>query len=465
MSKRKLLLVDDDTRMAPAISTLLGEQYEIVAVGMAKDAIAYLFKNSVHAAIVDIGLPDIDGLDLLKDIKKRRPDLPIVMLTGATDYRLAVESMRRGASDFVQKGTAEFAEELSMRLERAIANQEFIAENRNLQEKAVENSKKFQLIGETPSILKVIDSIQSVRDYDTSILITGEPGTGKENVARLLNEREGRARKFVEVNCAAISRELVESELFGHKKGAFTTAIADRKGKFLAADGGDLFLDEIGELPLEMQSKLLRALESRTVVPVGSETPVPFKARIICATNRDLKKEVALGRFREDLYYRLSAWPIQISPLRDRREDIPLLVTHLLEVLGFTGMRLSKKATEKLKAHDWPGNVRALRNCLERACIQARIDGLTIIEPAFLLLQNVRHVEIPMSSDRSSPFIPLSETDISAQSFAAHMERAEADYLTHGYNLAQQNKKKLADLLGCSRPRLSMRMSNLGIKH
>lgn len=463
MNKRKVLLVDDDPKMAQAIMTVLGDAYELAAVGTAKAAIGYLFHNQVSAALVDIGLPDIDGLDLLRDIKRRKPELPVVILTGQKDYRVAVESMRRGAADFVQKGTEEFAEELRARLERAIATQEYQQENQNLQEKAAENSKRYLLIGQSHAILKVGDSIHSVRDYDTSILITGEPGTGKENVARQLNERNGKARKFIEVNCAAIARELVESELFGHKKGAFTTAIAERKGKFLAADGGDLFLDEIGELPLEMQAKLLRALETRTVVPVGSETPVPFKARVICATNRDLKKEVAAGRFREDLYYRLSAWPIEIPPLRDRLEDIPLLANHLLEVLGFAGMRLTPKAIAKLKSHDWPGNVRALRNCLERACIEAAIEGTAVIEPGMLLLQHVRSVTTGGLESPASPFIPADEAGISDQSFTDHMKWAEVEYFKRSLGLIGKNKSKLAERLNRSRSKLSARINALGV--
>ena len=242
--------------------------------------------------------------------------------------------------------------------------------------------RRYEIVGHSPAILKLKSDILKLKGHPASVLITGESGVGKEMVAGSLSlqESDGLSRPFVAVNCAAISENLVESELFGHEKGAFTGAINKSKGKFLAAHGGDIFLDEIGEMPLAAQAKLLRVLQERVITPVGSTESIPMEVRVIAATNKDLKAEIQAGRFREDLYYRLSVVRFEVPPLRERREDIPALAEHFLKQFGADKMRLTDEAVHKLQAHSWRGNIRALRNCLERAWILARGEDHPVID-------------------------------------------------------------------------------------
>jgi transcriptional regulator with PAS, ATPase and Fis domain len=315
-----------------------------------------------------------------------------------------------------------------------------------------EENKKFEIIGSSPQVLKLKHQLIHLKGENTTVLINGESGTGKELIARALNtqDSESRLRPFISVNCAAIPENLAESELFGHEKGAFTGAVQKSAGKFVAANGGDIFLDEIGELSPSIQAKLLRVIQERVVVPVGSTKEIPINVRIIAATHRDLREEVVKGRFREDLYYRLSVITLESPPLRDRAEDIGLLVEHFLREMNSSHLKLSKEALKKLTTNLWSGNIRALKNCIERARVLAKMHETSIIDASHIQIDSINSgnkdsLQLPKG------LLPEKVTDVTKSSYSAFMDWAEKIYLQRAYFLSDHNKTLLSQFLGVTR--------------
>jgi DNA-binding NtrC family response regulator len=367
--KGRVLVVDDDREMCALLSSQLGRRdFEVTTHESAESALSCLDGNTFDAVVTDVRMRGLDGIELCDRLHQNRPDLPVLVITAFGDLDTAVAAIRAGAFDFLSKPIE--VEELEFRLERAIQHSRLAEEVKRLREGALETVE--ELVGESTAMRRLRELIARVAKADAPALIVGETGSGKELVARALH-RHGPSRDgpFVALNCAALPEHLLESELFGHARGAFTDARSSRSGLLLHANGGTLFLDEISELPLPLQPKLLRALQERRVRPVGSEKEVTFDARVIAATNRDLDSAVEKGRFREDLFFRLDVIRIEVPPLRARGSDVLLLAQHFLrdsaERTGKAVAGLSHGAAEKLLQYGWPGNVRELANCVERA--------------------------------------------------------------------------------------------------
>ncbi|MEI6129966.1 MAG: sigma-54 dependent transcriptional regulator, partial [Planctomycetota bacterium] len=370
----KVLIVDDQRAVREELAFALGyEGFATVEAGDGEAALAAVRAPEVTAVLLDVKLPGLDGLEVLSRMKELRPSLPVVMISGHGDIETAVLAVKRGAYDFLQKpfGT----DRVLVSIKNALQSAALAAENQQLK---LELLREFELHGESPLMIAVRALIQKVAPTDAQVLITGENGTGKELVARQVHaQSRRRAGPFVAVNCAAIPADLVESELFGHEKGAFTGATQARLGHFELAHGGTLFLDEVGDMPLPMQGKLLRALQERVVLRVGSTKEIPIDVRVLAATNQDLLTMVAKKEFREDLYYRLHVVRIHLPPLRDRLEDIELIAKHCLQQAihrnSIGKRKLTRGALDWLRQQRWPGNVRQLKNVIEGAAILA--DG------------------------------------------------------------------------------------------
>ncbi len=360
---RRILLVDDDPAVLRGVSGLLRDEgYRTETATTAAEAHEALSRDPPDAVVLDLGLPDERGLSLLARLPRPLP-APVVVLSGGATPSEAAEALKLGATDFVEKPPT--AERLLTALQNALALRDLEEERERLRE---ELAQPGNLIGESTAMAELRKLVARAGPSDSVVLVEGETGTGKERVARALHLGSGRKGRFVAVNCAAIPAQLLESELFGAEKGAFTGATARRIGRFEQAQGGTLLLDEIGELPLELQAKLLRVLEQREVERLGGAAPVRVDVRVVAATHRDLRKGVSEGRFREDLYYRLAVFPIQVPPLRQRPEDVvPLARAFAAELRGPQGeLRLTAQGERALRGHAWPGNVRELRNFVER---------------------------------------------------------------------------------------------------
>ena len=368
----KILIIEDEEPIRRVLVRILNEEdsnFEIHEASDGKKGLESISKEKFDLVLCDIKMPKIDGIELLQRTRKKNSSLPFIMLTGHGNIETAVESMKLGAYDFISKPPD--LNRLITSVRNALEKKELVTENKILRKKI---AKKYQIIGESKSIKTVYELIDKVAQSEARVLITGESGTGKELVAHQIHERSLRQESsFVEVNCAAIPAELIESELFGHIKGSFTSAVKDRQGKFEAANEGTLFLDEIGDMSLAAQAKVLRALEENKVQRVGSEKDITVDVRVIAATNKDLKKEIEKGSFREDLYHRLAVILIDVPTLSSRKEDIPLLVNHFLEIIckeqGIESKSFSKESINLLKDYNWSGNVRELRNVVERLII------------------------------------------------------------------------------------------------
>ena len=368
----KILIIEDEEPIRRVLVRILNEEdsnFKIHEASDGKKGLDSISKENFDLVLCDIKMPKIDGIELLQRTRKKNSSLPFIMLTGHGNIETAVESMKLGAYDFISKPPD--LNRLITSVRNALEKKELVTENKILRKKI---AKKYQIIGESKSIKTVYELIDKVAQSEARVLITGESGTGKELVAHQIHERSLRQESsFVEVNCAAIPAELIESELFGHIKGSFTSAVKDRQGKFEAANEGTLFLDEIGDMSLAAQAKVLRALEENKVQRVGSEKDITVDVRVIAATNKDLKKEIEKGSFREDLYHRLAVILIDVPTLSSRKDDIPLLVNHFLEIIckeqGIESKSFSKESINLLKDYNWSGNVRELRNVVERLII------------------------------------------------------------------------------------------------
>ncbi len=381
MKTPKVLVIEDDIQMLENYSRMLKRfGYECLLETTAESALKDLETSMPDIVLTDLRMPGSSGFDVISAVKQSNPDVPVVLITAYADIPTAVEAMKKGAYDVIAKPFT--SEQLEIVLERALRQKLLKDENRRLRERLKETTSA-ELIGKGPAMREVLGLIERISQTEANVLITGESGTGKEMVARLIHQKSPRADKpFIPVDCAAIPENLIESELFGYEKGAFTGATTGREGLFEAASKGTVFLDEVGELPLLLQSKLLRVLQERKVRRLGSTRFITLDVRIISATNRELSRSVSEGLFREDLYYRLNVINIHLPPLRERREDIPVLALHFLKQYSAAYEKdirgISADVMEMLEGYRWPGNVRELQNLIERAVILCNGDDLTI---------------------------------------------------------------------------------------
>ncbi|MCO6146769.1 sigma-54 dependent transcriptional regulator [Flavobacterium sp. NRK1] len=368
----KILIIEDEAAIRRVLGKILSEENDAYKVEEAEDGLQGLekIKNEDYDLVLcDIKMPKMDGVEVLEAVKKIKPEIPFVMISGHGDLETAINTMRLGAFDYISKPPD--LNRLLNTVRNALDRKVLVVENKMLKKKV---SKNYEMIGNSGPIDHIKEIIEKVAPTDARVLITGPNGTGKELVAHWLHEKSERAAApFIEVNCAAIPSELIESELFGHVKGAFTSAVKDRAGKFEAADKGTIFLDEIGDMSLPAQAKVLRALQENMIQRVGAEKDIKVDVRVIAATNKDLKKEIADGNFREDLYHRLAVILVKVPALNERRDDIPLLINHFAEKIaeeqGTASKKFSADAVKLLQEYDWTGNIRELRNVVERLII------------------------------------------------------------------------------------------------
>jgi DNA-binding NtrC family response regulator len=368
----KILIIEDEAAIRRVLTKILSEENDSYKVEEAEDGLQGIekVKNEDYDLILcDIKMPKMDGVEVLEAVKKIKPEIPMVMISGHGDLETAINTMRLGAFDYISKPPD--LNRLLNTVRNALDRKQLVVENKILKKKV---SKNYEMIGNSEAINHIKTMIEKVAPTDARVLITGPNGTGKELVAHQLHERSERSSApIIEVNCAAIPSELIESELFGHVKGAFTSAVKDRAGKFEAADGGTIFLDEIGDMSLSAQAKVLRALQENLIQRVGADKDIKVNVRVVAATNKDLKKEIEEGRFREDLYHRLAVILIKVPALNDRRDDIPELIEHFAAKIasgqGTSPKSFSKSAIKLLQEYDWTGNIRELRNVVERLII------------------------------------------------------------------------------------------------
>jgi DNA-binding NtrC family response regulator len=452
-----VLVVDDEPKLCDLLASALGQNgITVFTAGNGLHALKVLEVEDIDLVISDWRMPGMDGPQLLGEIKNRFPHLPVIVMTAYSTVKNAVQSMRNGAFDYIAKPFD--IDELDITVSKALQFRDILQDNQRMRAELDEHQQIDSLIGDSPSFRRVLQAIDSVRESNATILLTGESGTGKEMVARAIHKHGNRADKpFVAVNCAAIPEGLLESEMFGHRKGAFTGAVADRVGRFLQADKGTLFLDEIGEMPLALQAKILRALQERVIEPVGDPRERKVDVRVIAATNKNLLDAVANKEFREDLYYRLNVFPIPLPALRERVEDIAPLARHFAQILGATaGKRISGFSPAALQAmahYSWPGNIRELQNCVERATIVA--SGTVIDDddlPAYLFA----------ASAATCSAIPNEGMGVPSDLEAA-LAQVERNYILAALEQSNGVQAAAAQLIGISERSFWYRLKKLGI--
>ncbi len=443
----RILVVDDEPKMQILLARKLQRAgHEVRTVGDGTSALEALGEGAADVVFTDLKMPGLDGMGLLEEVKERWPDTRVIVMTGHGDeVRTAVQAMKLGATDYLTKPLD--LDELVLLAERAVREKQLTRENERLRQLVRRQNPTWDLVGRSEAIAKVKELVRKVAPTDATVLIRGESGTGKELTARAIHAHSRRAKKpFLAVNCAAIADTLLESELFGYVKGAFTGADQDKAGFFELADGGTLFLDEIGEANASVQAKLLRALEEKAFIPVGGHREVHSDVRIVAATNRDLERLIADGRFREDLFYRFNVFPIELPPLRERIDDLPELVAALLEQLGYDRDALDSGVLARLRQYPWPGNVRELRNILERATILAQ--GGRILP---------QHILLPEDGVGGQDDLGGSEP------LNLKVEDHERRLIRLALQRAGGNKTRAAELLGLTRRALYSRMERLGL--
>jgi len=452
----RILVVDDDADIRQTLAEILGYDGHVVEVARdGLEAQRLIEKVVFDIVLCDVRMPGKDGMELLDWAKKTRPDVEFIMLSGHATIDMAVEATKKGAFDFLEKPLD--LPKLEILIRNATQKRQLVEENRVLTQRVL---KVREILGESEGIVRVREMIERVAPLDVRVLVTGPSGSGKELVARWIHLKSNRAKgPFVDVNCAAIPAELIESELFGHEKGAFTHAIKQHVGRFEEAHGGTLFLDEVGDMPLAAQAKVLRVIEEGKIRRVGGEKDIPVNVRLIAATNKDLPAEIEAGRFREDLYHRLSVVVIPMPPLRERVEDIPILAQAFLEEI-LLEYKLPPKiftpaALEVFKRLPWPGNVRELRNAVER---------LVIFSGNEITAEDVRSFVVPGSPSREKSNTEAPSLPLEGKSLEAFLDEMEREYLL--YHLRQHgfNVSKTAEALGMQRPNLHARMKRLGIR-
>jgi len=452
---RRILVIDDEQGIRAALGQLLEyEGYEVHTLANAADGIADYQKWRPHLVFLDVKMAGMDGMEALKKIRELDPIATVVMISGHATIRTAVEATQLGAYEILEKPLD--TDRILVMLRNALSHLDLQEENARLKQSI---DAPFEIVGKTPVMRTLMEKIEKVAATPARVLITGENGTGKELVARALHRMSPRASKpFVEVNCAAIPGELIESELFGHMKGSFTGAISDRAGKFEQANKGTLFLDEIGDMSLAAQAKVLRVLQDNVITRIGGAKPISVDVRVIAATNKTLENEIASGKFREDLYYRLNVVPIHVPPIRERREDIPMLAQYFAATLsareGIPPRTFTPDALERLSALDWPGNVRELRNTVERLLILApdsqisardidRLAGQRALDDAGLatLTQCRTFEEFKDAAERAFLLNKLREFDwnVSETARAVEMPRSNLYKKIERYSLSREH--------------------------
>jgi len=449
----RILLIDDDESFRSILEYNLQQAgYEVVAASDGKKGLKKLEKGSFPVVITDIRMPGIDGLEVLRKVKEKVPDTLVIMITAHGSIEMAVEAMREGAYDYITKPLNRDA--LFLTLEKALQYRHLKEENLRLKQELGERFHIDQIVGTSPPMKALLQQVERVAETDATVLITGETGTGKELVARAIHYYSLRKdNPLVTLNCAAIPRDLLESELFGHVKGAFTGASRDRKGKFHVANGGTLFLDEIGNMELSLQAKLLRVLEDQQVTRVGEEEPLWVDVRVLAATNRDLQAAVESSEFREDLYFRLNVIPLTSPPLRERTGDIRLLVDHFVGAKA-PGRRVEVEPAvlDAFEAYHWPGNVRELENVIERMLIFQTGDSLSIEALPPEILKG--RLKVPLGE---KGFIQLPQEGIS-------LEGLEREVVVKALEISGWNQVRAAKFLGVPRHILLYRIEKYGIR-
>jgi two-component system NtrC family response regulator len=450
MESERILIIDDEKVICDACSMILSEQgYDVEVRSTGREGLHTALEEEFDVLLLDMKLPDIDGIDILRMVREEQPRTYVVVMTGYSTVKNAVDAMKLGAFDYLAKPFED--DELILAVEKALEKKHLVDENTYLRKELYERFSFTNIVGEDPKILRVFDQIEKVAPTDSTVLLYGESGTGKELFVRAIHARSHRAgRPFVAVDCSTLSPGLLESELFGHVRGAFTGAVNDKPGVFQAADQGTLFIDEVANLTLEIQGKLLRVLEAQEYKPVGAGKVKKTSARIIAATNRDLSRMVEAGEFREDLYYRLSVFPLYIPPLRDRRGDIPKLAYHFLrQFCRKTGKRVegfSNDALETLVKYDWPGNVRQLKNVVERLVIMS--EGGTMDLPYLL-------GHLHSKGSQSEDEIPESAEELKARKktlIEEYFTPVEKAFALKALKAAGGNITKAAERVGMKRP-------------
>lgn len=474
MASPRLLVVDDDRNHAEAMQMALERDGYVVEIADHFQAAMDRFPiRNYDVILTDLMLGDGSGLDLLREIRERRPEVSVFLITGYGSVETAVQAMQEGAADYLTKPVN--LAELRTRVQRELEKQRLAEDNQELRKALNRRFGLEGMIGNAPSMTRVFDVVRQVGPTDATVLVLGDSGTGKELIASALHRLSGRSsRRFVAVNCAALTESLIESELFGHTKGSFTGAHESKEGKFEYADGGTIFLDEIGDMPLSTQAKLLRVLESREVVPVGSNVARAIDVRIVAATNRDLRECIEQGVFREDLYYRLAVVEIEMPPLRDRLEDLPLLVDHFLHDFskrhGKNIPSISEELLLVLRAHTWPGNVRELRNAVETMVVLDTDNSLGV-EDLPMMLRKLKPVEIPVTqpveqeqASVDSPGKSSSGSTPTADStyppIGKTLEDVERDMILGTLEAVNGNRQKAAKQLGIGERTLYRKLNN-----
>ncbi|MGI8673573.1 MAG: sigma-54-dependent transcriptional regulator [Luteitalea sp.] len=454
---RPLLLGDDEGAFRSAVADYLtAADFEVRQASTVAEALEQLEGFAFDIVLTDLRLPDGDGTAVLEAARARYPDIIVIVVTGHGSIRAAVDAIRLGAADFVTKPFQ--LAELELALDRALERSRLQAENTYLRQQLRERYRLDQLVGRSAAMQEVFAVLEIVAPTTSTLLILGEPGTGKELVARAIHQLSPRAsERFVALNCSAIPEALLEAELFGHVRGAFTGAIANRPGRFEMAHHGTLFLDEIGTMPMPLQAKLLRALQQREIERLGEGRPVKVDVRVVAATNADLSQMVRDGSFREDLFYRLNVIPVQLPPLRERRDDVPLLVRDFLQRLGAqsvpprSDVTFSQEAMRRLMAYEWPGNIRELENTVERAL--ALSPGRPQIDVSVL----PREVRSDKAADRGAT-LALPEDGIDLEREMATVERV---FIVQALSRTEDNRSRAADLLGVKRTTLVEKIKRL----
>lgn len=449
---QSILVVDDEVRLADVLAAALEDLgYRATAVHSARAALIELEQTRFDLVLTDLRLPVMDGRALLREVRSRWPEVPVIIITAFAAVRDAVDLVKEGAFDYIAKPFE--IDDVSATIRRALRLADVVRDNERLRSELEGRYSFDTLVGNSAAFRRVIEQVTEVCETKATVLLNGESGTGKELVARAIHFNSPRRDKpFIAVNCTAIPETLLESELFGHVKGAFTGALANRIGRFAAADGGTLFLDEIGDMALPIQAKLLRVIQERSFEPVGATRTQSVDVRLIAATHRDMRQAVDGGSFREDLFYRLNVFPILLPPLRDRADDIPLLssrfLAELAEGMGKRASGFSPAAMAAMSAYDWPGNIRELHNCIERAVIVTKTQTIDATDlPQDLFAGNRR-----------------SERDGLPRDLDAEMERIERDFIIEALRRCDGVQVRAAKLLGIAERSLWHRIKKLGIK-
>jgi two-component system response regulator AtoC len=450
---RRVLVVDDEENIRLVLRTLLKKHgYEVEVADSGEAAMALVDAFGPDVVLTDVRMPRMGGLDLLEALRAKQHMATVIVMSAYGNVDLALEAMKKGAYDYVQKPFK--PDEVVLALRKAEEREALRRENRALKEQIQSRAEFESMLGKSPRMLEIFKTIAKIADYKTTVLVTGESGTGKELVARAIHARSGRkGGPFVAVNCGAIPESLLESELFGHKKGAFTDANADRRGLFEEADGGTLFLDEIGELPLPLQVKLLRVLQEESIRRLGDTKDTKVDVRIVAATHRDLAAEAKAGRFREDLFYRINVLAIAVPALRERKEDLPLLIDHFLAKnnarLGTRIRGVSHEARRVLLEYPWPGNVRELENTIERAMVLCEGDVLEVVD----LPERVRDALDPVQVQLASGELSIKKT----------MHAVEQILIRRALQKTRGNRTRAAELLELSHRALLYKLKDYGI--